>query len=162
MATKRKTISKTTIKKGNGRVVGSTTETQKEETLIGADVVTLRVSLRRAIRFDDIPSGNGTKSVRLPSLDDLLRGKSEGVLTPEGNAIFYQLPRSEWEAIKAMYGDMQCFHQYQGRPPLVAEVESVIAARSGAYREDIEATDTKLGQADPTKLNVKEVKDGEE
>ena len=156
--TKAKTAKKTTAN-DSGRIVGSTAETDKKEALSGADVVTLRVALRISMKFDSIPDGDKKKTIVLPSLDEALRGKSSGILTSEGNAIFYQLKRSDWEAIQKMYGQLQCFHSYQGRPPLIAPVESATAAKSGAYREDIEATDTKLGQQDPTKVGVTEDKD---
>ena len=154
-----KTTNSGTKSGASGRVVGSTTEIQKKEVLIGSDVVTLRVSLRHPIRFDDIPDGDKKKTVVLPGLDDALKGEAWGILTPEGNAIFYQIKRTDWEAIQKMYGELQAFHSFQGRPPLVAVVESVSAAKSGSYREDIEATNTSLGQQDPYAVGVKEAED---
>jgi len=145
-------------KKTIGSVVGSTTESTGAETLTGANVVTLRVSLRHPHKFDDIPSADGTKTVILPALDDALKGKSQGILTPDGNAIFFQLPREDWEAIKKMHGKEQMFHSWHGFPPVVAEVESVTAAKSGAYKDDIEATVTGLAPQDPLKVGVVEAK----
>ena len=48
------------------------------------------------------------------------------------------------------------FLPWHGNPPLVAEIESVNAAKAGAYKDDIEATDTGLAPQDPSKLNVTE------
>ena len=138
-------------------VVGATTDRSQAEALSGANVVTLRVSLRHPHKFDDLPDGRGGfKEVVLPGLDDHLRGKSSGILTAEGNAVFFQLPREDWETIKKMHGQEQMFLPWRGNPPLVAEIESVNAAKSGAYKDDIEATDTGLAPQDPAKLNVTE------
>lgn len=138
-------------------VVGATTDRSQAEALSGANVVTLRVSLRHPHKFDDLPDGRGGfKEVVLPGLDDHLRGKSSGILTAEGNAVFFQLPREDWETIKKMHGQEQMFLPWHGNPPLVAEIESVNAAKAGAYRDDIEATDTGLAPQDPSKLNVTE------
>ena len=140
-----------------GHVVGATTDRSQTEALSGANVVTLRVSLRHPHKFDDLPDGRGGfKGVVLPGLDDHLRGKSSGILTAEGNAVFFQLPREDWETIKKMHGQEQMFLPWHGNPPLVAEIESVNAAKSGAYKDDIEATDTGLAPQDPAKLNVTE------
>ena len=152
MATK-----KTTTTKAAGQVVGATTDRAQAEELTGAGVTTLRVSLRHPHKFDDLPDGKGgVKTVILPGLDDNLRGKPNGILTAEGNAIFFQLPREDWETIKKMHGQEQMFLPWHGNPPLVAEIESVSAAKSGAYRADIEATQTGLGPQDPAKVNVTE------
>lgn len=140
-----------------GHVVGATTDRSQTEALSGANVVTLRVSLRHPHKFDDLPDGRGGfKEVVLPGLDDHLKGKSSGILTAEGNAVFFQLPREDWETIKKMHGQEQMFLPWRGNPPLVAEIESVNAAKSGAYKDDIEATDTGLAPQDPAKLNVTE------
>ena len=152
MATK-----KTTTTKAAGQVVGATTDRAQDEELTGAGVATLRVSLRHPHKFDDLPDGQGgVKTVILPGLDDNLRGKPSGILTAEGNAIFFQLPREDWETIKKMHGQEQMFLPWHGNPPLVAEIESVSAAKSGAYKDDIEATQTGLGPQDPAKVNVTE------
>lgn len=149
--TKKRTASKA------GQVVGATTDRAQAEELKGAGVTTLRVSLRHPHKFDDLPDGNGgVKTIILPGLDDGLRGKPNGILTPEGNAVFFQLPREDWETIKKMHGQEQMFRPWHGNPPLVAEIESVEAAKTGAYKDDIEAIDTGLAPQDPAKLNVTE------
>lgn len=140
-----------------GHVVGATTDRSQTEALSGANVVTLRVSLRHPHKFDDLPDGRGGfKEVVLPGLDDHLRGKSSGILTAEGNAVFFQLPREDWDCIKKKHGQEQMFLPWRGNPPLVSEIESVNAAKAGAYKDDIEATDTGLAPQDPAKLNVTE------
>lgn len=149
--------SKKVTASAKGHVVGATTDRSQTEALSGANVVTLRVSLRHPHKFDDLPDGRGGfKEVVLPGLDDHLRGKSSGILTAEGNAVFFQLPREDWETIKKMHGQEQMFLPWHCNPPLVAEIESVNAAKSGAYKDDIEATDTGLAPQDPAKLNVTE------
>lgn len=149
--------SKKVTASAKGHVVGATTDRSQTEALSGANVVTLRVSLRHPHKFDDLPDGRGGfKEVVLPGLDDNLRGKSSGILTAEGNAVFFQLPREDWENIKKMHGQEQMFLPWRGNPPLVVEIESVNAAKSGAYKDDIEATDTGLAPQDPAKLNVTE------
>lgn len=141
----------------NNNVVGSTMEQPEKEEMKGADVVYLRVSLRSPIRFDDIPDGKGgTKSIRLPALDDDLRGQRDGILTPDGNALFVQMSRSDWEALQAMYGDARMFHSYNGYPACVAEISSITDARKGAYRDEISAVKTGLAPIDPKSEGVVE------
>ena len=154
MATRKTT---TTTTKASGQVVGATTDRAQAEELTGAGVTTLRVSLRHPHKFDDLPDGKGgVKTIILPGLDDNLRGKPNGILTAEGNAVFFQLPREDWETIKKMHGQEQMFLPWHGNPPLVAEIESVSAAKSGAYRDDIEATQTGLAPQDQAKVKVTE------
>ena len=163
MVTKRKTTStrtKKVVKKEEttGSVVGSTLEKPEEKELAGADVVYPRVSLRSPVRFDDIPDGKGgTKSITLPGLDDELKGQRDGILAPDGNAKFFQLPRQDWEALLAMYGDSRMFHSFNGYPACVAEIDSISDAKKGAYRDEIEATKTGFAPADPSGENVTEV-----
>lgn len=147
-----------------GQVVGSTAEGNATATAAasGADVATLRVSLRQPHRFDDIPDGRGgTRSVELPSLDGALRGKAGGILTPEGNAVFFQLPRKDWEAVRAMHGQEQMFLPWNGHPPCVAEVGSLADAKAGAYADEIAATVTGRGPQDPAALGVAEAAKGD-
>ena len=95
---------KTTTTKAAGQVVGATTDRAQAEGLTGAGVTTLRVSLRHPHKFDDLPDGKGgVKTVVLPGLDDHLRGKSSGILTAEGNAVFFPLPRDAWDLITNMH-----------------------------------------------------------
>lgn len=119
-------------------VVGSTAEDKKEkETLSGADVVTLCVSLRNGHIFNDIPDGHGgKKSIRLAGLDDHLRGGKGGVLTDKGNAVYQQMPRSDWEALYALHGKERMFNSYQGLPPCVFKVDSVSEAKKSKDIQD--------------------------
>lgn len=157
----KKTNSKKTADVG-GQVVGTTTEQEAEKSLHGSDVVVLRVSLRSPHRFDDVPNGSGgTKVVVLPGLDETLRGQRQGLLTPEGNAVFFQLPRADWEAILAMHGQERMFKSYQGFPACVAEIESVVAAKKGAVKDEIEATRTGFAPIDPKAEGVTETPKGE-
>ena len=156
MATKKSKKATTTT------VVGSTAETGAAEALTGSDVVTLRVSLRRGYAIDGVPDGAGsTKTVVLPGLDSHLRGAKQGILTPDGNALFIQMPRADWEYIQKVHGRERMFNPFQGHPACVAEVESVSAAKSGAYRDEIKETVTGYAPEDPNKLGVKEAKSGE-
>lgn len=155
MATKKKATSAT--KTTGTKVVGASADKSRSTALRGADVVTLRVSLRRGYAMDDIPDGKGsTKTVVLPGLDSALKGQRRGILTPDGNALFVQLPRADWEQVKLRHGKERMFNSYKGFPPCVAEIESVEAAEAGAYKDDIEATVTGYAPADPEKLGVEE------
>lgn len=160
MSTPKKKTIKSAAKSTGGQIVGSTTDRAGNEILNGTDVVTLRVSLRHPHKFDDVPAGNGdVKAVVLPGLDDNLRGAKNGILTPDGNAVFFQLARADWEAIQKMHGQEQMFHSWQGNPALVAEIESVAAAKSGAYKDEIEAIETGLAPQDPANVGVVEDKE---
>lgn len=149
-------------KNATATIVGSTTDTNSNDAISGADVVTLRVSLRRGYAIDDVPDGAGsTKTVVLPGLDANLRGAKQGILTPDGNAVFIQLPRVDWEFIKQVHGKERMFNSYQGKPACVAEVKSLSAAKSGAYNDEIKETATGYAPKDPAKLGVHEAKSGE-
>ena len=158
MATKKKPTSTKTKPQVTKGVVGSTLEKPEDEALSGADVVTLRVSLRSPVRFDDIPDGDKKKTITLPGLDEDLRGKRQGILAPDGNAIFFQLPRKDWENLLKMYGDQRMFKSYNGYPAAVAEINSLADAKKGAYKDEIEATKTGFEPVDPSSQNVEETK----
>ena len=67
-------------------VVGATTDRSQAEALSGANVVTLRVSLRHPHKFDDLPDGRGGfKEVVLPGRSSNLCGwrrDTRSVATP--------------------------------------------------------------------------------
>lgn len=119
-------------------VVGSTVEDKKDkETLSGADVVTLCVSLRNGHIFSDIPDGKGGfKKIHLAGLDDHLRGGKKGILTDNGNAVYQQMPRSDWEALYALHGKERMFNSWQGLPPCVFKVDSVSEAKKSKDIQD--------------------------
>ena len=128
-------------------VVGSTVEDKNEkESLTGADVVTLCVSLRNGHIFDDIPDGKGGyKKIHLAGLDDHLRGQKGGVLTDKGNAIYQQLPRADWEALFKLHGKERMFNSWNGLPPCVFKVDSVSEAKkSKDIQDQIKETETGL------------------
>lgn len=119
-------------------VVGSTAEDKKEkDTLIGADVVTLCVSLRNGHIFDYIPDGHGGfKKIHLAGLDDHLRGGKGGILTDKGNAIYQQMPRADWEALYTLHGKERMFNSWHGLPPCVFKVDSVSEAKKSKNIQD--------------------------
>lgn len=119
-------------------VVGSTAEDKKDkETLSGADVVTLCVSLRNGHIFNDIPDGHGGfKKIHLAGLDDHLRGGKGGVLTDKGNAVYQQMPRADWEALYALHGKERMFNSWNGFPPCVFKVDSVSEAKKSKDIQD--------------------------
>ena len=119
-------------------VVGSTAEDKKEkETVSGADVVTLCVSLRNGHIFNDIPDGKGGfKKIHLAGLDDHLRGGKGGVLTDKGNAVYQQMPRADWEALYALHGKERMFNSWNGFPPCVFKVDSVSEAKKSKDIQD--------------------------
>lgn len=156
--TSRSKVKAKDVKTTGGVIIGSTAEEKPKERNIGADVITLRVSLRNGYRMDDIPDGKGsTKIVCLPGLDDALRGQRQGILTPDGNAIFFQIKRADWEAIKAIHGGERMFKGWHGFPPCVAEVDGD-SAQKGAYDDEIKATRTGLDATDPAEVQVTEAK----
>ena len=128
-------------------VVGSTFEDKKDnETLSGVDVVTLCVSLRNGHIFNDIPDGHGGyKKIQLAGLDDNQRGGKGGILTDKGNAVYQQMPRSDWEALYALHGKERMFNSWHGFPPCVFKVSSVSEAkRAKDIQDQIKETVTGL------------------
>lgn len=151
MATKKKSTSNNTVS-----IVGATNERQeKAEKLSGSNVVTLRVSLRRGYAMDDIPDGNGgTKRIILPALDSALKGQRQGILTPDGNALFIQMPKSDWEAVKKIHGRERMFNSYKGNPPCIAEVSDT---SSQTVKDEIKSVKTGYAPQNPSDLGVEEV-----
>ena len=145
-------------KEVKAEVIGSTFEDKKDiET--SSKMVTLCVGLRSGMRFDDLPDGKGgVKSIRLAGIDDHLRGQRQGILTPDGNATFQQIPAEDWANLKRMYGSMQMFHSFQNRPPLIQEVDAV-SAKKGAYNDEIKQMVTGTAPKDPKDLKVTEDKE---
>lgn len=156
MARRKKTeTTATTTENTSVQVVGTSFEEKKTEALSGSNVVTLAVALRGGLRFDDVPtSTGGTKSVTLPGLDDALRGKKGGILTPDGSAVFCTIAREDWEAIKRMHGNEVVFRGRNGHAPCVFEMTS--SADAAAYADEISETSTGAAPLDPAKMGLKE------
>lgn len=152
---KTETAATSTAADNSVQVVGTSFEEKKAEALSGSNVVTLAVSLRGGLRFDDVPtSTGGTKSVTLPGLDDALRGKKGGILTPDGNAVFCTIARDDWEAIKRMHGNEVAFKGRNGHAPCIFEMTS--SADAAAYADEIAETSTGAAPLDPAKMGLKE------
>ena len=108
-------------------VVGSS-DTEINKTEIKSDDVIIAVALRHGHKFSDIPDGNGgVKEVYLVGLDDELRGKREGILSPDGRAKYQRLSRTDWENILKIHGKEQMFKTFNGFPACVFEIKGGMA-----------------------------------
>ena len=86
--------------------------------------VTLACHLMTAVKFDNIPDGNGsTKTIVIPGINDNLRGNTAGgILLGKGNSIAVTLSASDWENMKRLYGNMSLFKSQNGLPPCIMEI----------------------------------------
>lgn len=86
--------------------------------------VTLSCHLMTAVKFDNIPDGNGsTKTIVIPGINDNLRGNTAGgILLGKGNSIAVTLSASDWENMKRLYGNMSLFKPQNGLPPCIMEI----------------------------------------
>ena len=136
-------------------VVGSSdTEIKKNE--IKSDDVIIAVALRHGHKFSDIPDGNGgVKEIHLVGLDDELRGKREGILSPDGRAKYQRLNRADWENILKIHGKEQMFKPFNGFPPCVFEIEGGMAEAHN-YESEIKNIKTGLAPVDLKKSKVEE------
>ena len=136
-------------------VVGSSdTEIKKNE--IKSDDVIIAVALRHGHKFSDIPDGNGgVKDVYLVGLDDELRGKREGILSPDGRAKYQRLSRTDWENILKIHGKEQMFKPFNGSPACVFEIVGGMAEAHN-YESEIKNIKTGLAPVDLKKTKVEE------
>ena len=136
-------------------VVGSSdTEIKKNE--IKSDDVIIAVALRHGHKFSDIPDGNGgVKDVYLVGLDDELRGKREGILSPDGRAKYQRLSRADWDNILKIHGKEQMFKPFNGSPACVFEIVGGMAEAHN-YESEIKNIKTGLAPVDLKKTKVEE------
>ena len=136
-------------------VVGSSdTEIKKSE--IKSDDVIIAVALRHGHKFSDIPDGNGgVKEVYLVGLDDELRGKREGILSPDGRAKYQRLSRADWENILKIHGKEQMFKPFNGSPACVFEIVGGMAEAHN-YENEIKNIKTGFAPVDLEKSKVEE------
>lgn len=141
-------------------IVASNAEEITEEVRGGEETVTVASHLPFALKFDDVPSGNGTKTVIIPSVNDHLRGNPNGgILLGKGKAIAFTLPKKDWEAIKRMHGKEAAFTGVGGNLPCLIEMrdKEEFKARQDEIREMVSG----LEPQDPNALQVEEAKKAE-
>ena len=136
-------------------VVGCS-DTEINKTEIKSDDVIIAVALRHGHKFSDIPDGNGgVKEIYLVGLDDELRGKREGVLSPDGRAKYQRLSRADWENILKIHGKEQMFKPFNGSPACVFEIVGGMAEAHN-YESEIKNIKTGLAPVDLKKSKVEE------
>ena len=91
----------------------------------------------------------------LVGLDDELRGKREGVLSPDGRAKYQRLSRADWDNILKIHGNEQMFKPFNGFPPCVFEIEGGMAEAHN-YESEIKNIKTGLAPVDLKKSKVEE------
>ena len=104
------------------------------------------------IKSDDVIS---VKDVYLVGLDDELRGKREGILSPDGRAKYQRLSRADWENILKIHGKEQMFKPFNGFSPCVFEIEGGMAEAHN-YESEIKNIKTGLAPVDLKKSKVEE------
>ena len=99
-------------------------EGSKSDLSAGAsNTVKLACHLMTAVKFDNIPDGNGsTKTIVIPGINDNLRGQTGGILLGQGNSIAVTLSAADWENMKRLYGNMSFFKSCNGLPPCIMEI----------------------------------------
>ena len=136
-------------------VVGSS-DTEINKTEIKSDDVIIAVALRHGHKFNDIPDGNGgVKDVYLVGLDDELRGKREGILSPDGRAKYQRLSRADWDNILKIHGKEQMFKPFNGSPACVFEIKGGMEEAHN-YESEIKNIKTGLAPVDLKKSKVEE------
>lgn len=136
-------------------VVGSSDEEIEKKETKGDDVI-VAVALRHGHKFNDIPDCNGgAKEVYFVGLDDELRDKREGILSPDGKAKYQRLPRADWENVLKIHGNEQMFKSFNGFPPCVFEIEGGMTEVHN-YESEIKNIKTGLAPVDLKKSKVEE------
>ena len=57
-------------------------------------------------------------------------------MTDKGNAVYQQMPRTDWEALYALHGKERMFNSWNGLPPCVFKVDSVSEAKKSKDIQD--------------------------
>lgn len=141
-------------------VVASNAQGEIEATAGSEEMVTIASHLPFALKFDDVPTGSGTKTVIIPSVNDHLRGNPNGgILLGKGKAIAFTLAKRDWEAIKRMHGNEAAFTGVNGNLPCLLEMKDT--AEFKARQDEIKEMVSGLEPQDPFALQVEEAKKAE-
>lgn len=143
------------IQQDTPEVIGGTLA-ENETITAGRGDIALAVSLPNGIIFNDVPkAGGGFKTIKLPGLNDSLRGQSNGLLVDGGQALCVRLPLADWEALKAIHGKSELFTGVDGYPPVIREFADGNAFESAKRGGEFADVKTGLEGADPEALGVK-------
>ncbi len=121
----------------------------------GADTVTIACSLAHGLKFSDVPSRGGVKTVTFPGVNDTLRGQSFGILADGGRAVLVTIARADWEAIKAMHGRERAFVGHNGLPPALLEMKGG-KEEFKARQDEVSEMRHGLEPIDPAAVSVRE------
>ena len=136
--------------------VDGSSDTALNTTELKRDDVIIAVALRHGHKFSDIPDGNGgVKEIYFVGLDDELRGKREGILSPDGRAKYQRLSRDDWDNILKIHGKEQMFKPFNGSPACVFEIVGGMAEAHN-YESEIKNIKTGLAPVDLKKTKVEE------
>ena len=137
---------------GKLAVVASNIEEEKKSTNVGGDTVTVACHLPFGLKFDDVPDGDGTKTIIFPGINEHARGAEAGILLGVGKSVAVILKRCDWEAIVRMHGKERAFNSYNGNPPCLM----VIKDTSAMQGDEVKAQKHGLEPIDPKAVNVVE------
>ena len=84
---KRKPTTPKTDDTGKLAVVASNIEEEKKSTNVGGDTVTVACHLPFGLKFDDVPDGDGTKTIIFPGINEHARGAEAGILLGVGKSV---------------------------------------------------------------------------
>lgn len=156
--TARKTATKKDEPKVNetGNELPILDQTNKEKTKTvsrskSGAVVYIACGLQNGIKFKLTTNSGAVKEIEFPGVNSALKGKSQGILAPEGNAVLTSVSREDWEQIQKEFGSapyMTC------EPPLLMEVKT--PQEFNDRDDEIKEMKTGLEPIDPKQVNVEQ------
>nr|DAH90097.1 MAG TPA: hypothetical protein [Caudoviricetes sp.] len=156
-ATTRKKTTRNTKKAQTevAQIEATTFDNEPEIETPEGETISVACCLPLGLKFTDIPNGKGgTKTIILPGVNSVLRGKKTGILLGAGNAVCVTLAKSDWEALLAIHGREDAFVGRNGQMPCIYPVGDVKGFK--AARDEIKEMKTGLEPIEPKAVGVKE------
>ena len=137
------------------QVVDSTFDQDDAAQKETADTIAIACCLPHGLVFRDIPDGKGgTKTIRLPGINQQLKGAAKGVLALPGNALCVTMARADWEALKETHGREDAFVGVNGGMPCIYPVGDRAGFKDAKASGEIAEMQTGLEAADPNANGV--------
>lgn len=152
MASSKKNSTTADTSAGKLAVVATNIDDKKKSEKVNGDYVTIACHLPYGLKFDDVPDGDGTKTIIFPGINEHARGADAGILLGVGKSVAVTLKRCDWEAIIRMHGKERAFNAYNGNPPCIMPIKDISAMQG----DEVCAQKHGLEPIDPKAVNVTE------
>lgn len=121
-----------------------------------SDTMYVSVHLSHSLKFRNIPTRGGVKTITFPGQNESLRGKNTGILNADGHSVLVAISTEDWNNLIKLYGSMDCFKSINGLPPCLMPMTS--KDEFYARHEEVASQRHGLEPLKPEKLGVMEDK----